>query len=81
MSLASPIPSNGCQVAKEFSMKPDRPRKLELNRETIRALTSQEMAGVAGGALNAAALAAYAIPPITIRFCTHSIGCVTVDKY
>ena len=31
-------------------MKRDLTKKLQLNRETIRALTTQEMAGIAGGA-------------------------------
>jgi len=32
-------------------MNGNRKRKLELNRETVRVLTSHEMAGVAGGAI------------------------------
>jgi len=71
-------------TSKEFFMNNDRKRKLELNRETIRALTPQEMAVVAGGALNAA-LAGYARPPLTqlcnTDGCPNSIGCPPVARY
>jgi hypothetical protein len=37
------------RTAKEIDMQRHGKRKLELNRETIRALTRQEMSAVAGG--------------------------------
>jgi hypothetical protein len=53
-------------------------RKLTLNRQTVRTLTTHEMAHVAGGA--------YLVPsrlncdPLTCRNCPNSIGCKPVVK-
>ena len=63
-------------------MQPGRQRNLKLNRQTIRALTTQEMSMVAGGAAGVAAVISKAcVPtdknciPVSERCPTGPIGC------
>jgi len=62
-------------------MPSGRQRKLKLNRQTIRALTTQEMASVAGGAVIVVPVSLGCVPtgkaciPVSDRCPTGPVGC------